>query len=455
MKLAMHVATAGILAFATVAASSNATSSSGSKSTLLAATPDCAMPCFLQGFHSGNCTLADLTDCVCTNTPLQARVSACVQVACTFQQQVETAYISQELCHGYPIPERRRFSRVFSIVLPTISAIIVALRCLARLLVTRQLWWDDWTALMALFFLFVSCACGFASAELGFGLHYWNIEPGKGKTILQLFYVMQMIYIFVQFFAKASICCFFARVFIDRQFHLYIRAFVIFMMTAATMFLFLVMFQCLPIQSIWDRTVEGHCLSLSGIGFGGAALSIFEDLVLFIMPIPELLKLQLGPKKKLALVFMFGIASVACIASMIRLKYLISYANTFDSTWDNVDVVLWSSIELNLAIVCGSLPALRPLFKKIPGLLSTVKETAQSEYRRRSQMPSNAAKSFHSRQSRQSHMLSSEASQLKALASKPSPHGKTMHVMTEADEPADNHSREELRRDWVSDTTPS
>ncbi|KAL0938567.1 CFEM domain containing integral membrane protein [Colletotrichum truncatum] len=51
---------------------------------------------------------------------------------------------------------------------------------------------------------------------------------------------------------------------------------------------------------------------------------------------------------------------------MIRIKYLVSYAEySFDPTWDNVDVVIWSLIEVNFAMICGSLPMLRPICSKI------------------------------------------------------------------------------------------
>lgn len=132
------------------------------------------MPCFIDGFHAGQCSLTNLADCVCTNVPLQAGVSQCVQTSCEFGEQygtilgpasfsswhqdstrlltlnIDTALVSQELCQGYPTESRRRYSRIFSIALPTISATVVGLRCLARYTVAQKLWWDDWSALMAL-----------------------------------------------------------------------------------------------------------------------------------------------------------------------------------------------------------------------------------------------------------------------------------------------------------------
>ncbi|KXH27533.1 integral membrane protein [Colletotrichum salicis] len=235
----MRVATVLLFAAATQAAVSSLNSTEITK--LLATTPKCAMPCFVDAFHSGNCTLDGLTDCVCTNITLQAHASACIQQACEFDDQVATARISQQLCESYPFHERRKFSKVFSIGLPVITILTVALRCLARFQVTNQLWWDDWTALIALAFLIVMSGLGYASmhfsrgskyvvfganlscaldAAMGFGLHYWDIDPGNGKAILQvrqrmrpyatilgqltdvlsqIFYALQMLYIFIQY----------------------------------------------------------------------------------------------------------------------------------------------------------------------------------------------------------------------------------------------------------------
>ncbi|WQF88438.1 Putative extracellular membrane protein, CFEM [Colletotrichum destructivum] len=361
-------------------------SSSTSPTIQLSTIPTCAMQCLVDGFHAGNCTMAALAGCMCTNVPLLAHISECVQKSCDiFADQVATARISQNLCKAYPKQERRRFSKIFAIGLPLITTLVVALRCVARLQVASRLWWDDWTALMALGFLIVMSGLGLANSNLGFGYHYWDIDPGNGKMILQIFYAQQLLYIFVQVFAKASISCFYSRVFTNKRFQLAIKCFLVFLFSHGLMFLLLLAFQCVPVRSIWDRSINGRCFDTAAISYGGAACSILEDFILILMPLPELLKLKLSKRKKSALVFMFGIGSFACIASMVRLKYLVTFVHSFDVTWDNVNLVVWSSIELNLAIICGSLPALRSLFKKIPALLKTVKSSAEGEKSRADQ----------------------------------------------------------------------
>jgi hypothetical protein len=57
--------------------------------------------------------------------------------------------------------------------------------------------------------------------------------------------------------------------------------------------------------------------------------------------------------------------SSACVTSMIRLKYIISYGTSIDLTYDNVDVVIWSVLETFMAIICASLMCLRPLLARL------------------------------------------------------------------------------------------
>ncbi|KAK1975493.1 integral membrane protein [Colletotrichum cereale] len=357
-----------LLIAATARAVANTDSNSTSPTALLSTAPACAY---------GKCTAAGVTDCVCTSVPLQARVSQCVQQACEFPDQIATVHVTQKLCRGYPKQQRRRYSYVFSVALPSLTTVIVALRCMARIKVTKKLWWDDGTALIALAFLIVISGLGLANFNLGYGSHYWDIDPNNGKAILKIFYAQQMVYIFVQTFAKASIACFCSRVFTNKRFQLVIKFFMVFLFTHGFMFLMLLVFQCRPIQSNWDRFIKGQCFNVTAIVYAGAACSILEDVFLIVLPIPELLKLQLNPKKRGALVFMFALGSFACVASVIRLQYLVAFADSYDSTYEQVSTVTWSAVELNLAIICGSLPSLRPLFKKVPVLLSTAKSAAR------------------------------------------------------------------------------
>ncbi|WQF80419.1 Putative extracellular membrane protein, CFEM [Colletotrichum destructivum] len=386
---------------ATAALSQAAATNSTSPSELLANAPECAISCIVDGFMDGGCSLAKAADCVCTNTTLQAHVSQCVQTSCIYEDQVAAAQISRDLCRGYPIEDRRSSTRIPAIVLPAITIAVVLLRCISRIAVAKGMWWDDWIALVTTFFLFASGVIALINHRIGFGLHYWDIDPGKATTILQvrrpldllrwlvianrskqIFYAAQMIYVLVITGAKAALCAFYARVFSHQRFRLATNIFLTCLAIQTPLFVFLIMFQCIPIQAVWDRSIHGRCLNITAISYAGAAVTIIEDLILIAMPIPELMKLQLGLKKKLAVVFLFGFGSFAIIASIIRLKYMVMFSRSYDPTYDFFEVNLWSGIEVNTAIICGSLPALFPLLKKLPGFFKALKNTLEGTWRK-------------------------------------------------------------------------
>ncbi|WAO89006.1 CFEM domain-containing protein [Fusarium falciforme] len=320
-------------------------------------------PCLVKGLENGNCTLTAISECMCTNITVQAELSECVQLSCPFKDQAVASTLSNQICVGYPIESRAQQVKAAAIACAAVTFPIVILRCVARLMVTKRLWWDDWTALVATT----------QNTDLGFGLHFWNVDVANAKTIFQIFYATQILYILIQVSAKASLLAFYSRVFTSRTFRIAVWSAAAFLIGHGVIFLGLVIFQCTPIASVWNRNIEAKCLNLTAIGYAGAVFSIVEDIAILILPIPELLKLQLGGRKKAALLFMFSIGSFACVTSMVRLKYLVSFASTLDATWDNVYVVIWSMIELSCALICASLPALRPLIQMLPGVLSTAR----------------------------------------------------------------------------------
>ena len=54
-------------------------------------------------------------------------------------------------------------------------------------------------------------------------------------------------------------------------------------------------------------------------------------------------------------------AHSVCIASIIRVPY-IAHISLVDQSWSDINGLIWSGAELNLAIVSACLPTLRPLF---------------------------------------------------------------------------------------------
>lgn len=148
---------------------------------------------------------------------------------------------------------------------------------------------------------------------MGFGLHYWHVPGENAVALLKLFYVCQMVYIAVQVFAKVAILALYSRLFPDtiRWFQWSVRGLIAFMFTHGLLFFLLVVFQCLPIESIWNKTIIGKCLPVTAvIGFLGAGLSIAEDFIILFLPLHQLWKLQMDTRKKVGLILLLCVGSL-------------------------------------------------------------------------------------------------------------------------------------------------
>lgn len=179
---------------------------------------------------------------------------------------------------------------------------------------------------------------------------------------------------------KMSILLVYLRIFPGQRFRHAVYGINAVLVFHGILYFLLTALQCLPVDSIWDRYITNRrCINTNAILYSSGMLSIFEDIVILLLPMRQVWRLNIHRRRRLTLLALFSVGSLyvllfhsliqvirltrfsACITSMIRMKYVVQYSTTFDATWDNVDIVVWSSIEQFSAMLCGSLPALRPL----------------------------------------------------------------------------------------------
>jgi hypothetical protein len=152
----------------------------------------------------------------------------------------------------------------------------------------------------------------------------WNSIPAD-TWVQKLFYATQLLYIISKILTKISLLVFFLRVFPQRWFQLATLITIAWVAVHGLVFLLLIAFQCMPIRSIWDMGLEGRCLNQTLIIYVGAGSSIFEDLVILMLPMPCVSGLKIGPAKRFSLMVMF------CVGSLY-VSHFRSYTAIFDST---------------------------------------------------------------------------------------------------------------------------
>lgn len=104
-----------------------------------------------------------------------------------------------------------------------------------------------------------------------------------------------------------------------------------------------------------------------------AVITIVLDFAILLLPIPLVMGLQLSTKQRVAVLTLFGLGFIVCIAGIVQAYYIdVALRKSYDETWDGWPLWVASAVEVDLGILCVSIPAIRPwLAIYVPKLLES------------------------------------------------------------------------------------
>lgn len=118
-----------------------------------------------------------------------------------------------------------------------------------------------------------------------------------------------------------------------------------------------------PIASYWTLLArEGDCIPEGPPLVVQTVVNVVTDLMIYALPIPTLFNLSLPIIQRFGLVVLFSVGGVIVVAGSFR-AYWVHYVlyKTYDATWYGYEIWLWTAIETNTGVICGCIPALKPL----------------------------------------------------------------------------------------------
>ncbi|TLD27843.1 hypothetical protein E2P81_ATG06189 [Venturia nashicola] len=181
---------------------------------------------------------------------------------------------------------------------------------------------------------------------------------------LKDWYAYQMVYPWTLFFVKASILALYHRIFRGTKFCNVIYIVTAFVFTFTLVAFFVNLFECRGnFAQAWSPTFPKGCNNISATYFSNAAINILTDVTILLMPMHAFSQLNMGRRKRFALLGIFMGGGTAVLASIVRLYALWLYSVTQDVSFDAIYILLLSQIEVNMAIISASAPTLRPLFR--------------------------------------------------------------------------------------------
>lgn len=169
---------------------------------------------------------------------------------------------------------------------------------------------------------------------------------------------------------KASILAQYLRIF-DARYTRALCYFMLFLLVPAVAWgIFAGIFLCTPTAKLWNPSLAGHCRSAKSYWLSVAAIDIFLDFAVLVLPMPSIASLHLPRKQKLATIGMFTLGFLVCFVSVARIASVVISSDQGDHVMSGLWAIIWSSVEANVGISCACLLSLKALLTKLfPRLL--------------------------------------------------------------------------------------
>ncbi|ORY07925.1 hypothetical protein BCR34DRAFT_630871 [Clohesyomyces aquaticus] len=258
-----------------------------------------------------------------------------------------------------------------SIVFVTLSTISVGLRLYTRGVLLKTLGTDDLVITVAQFLAIAVSIATCLEAFWGLGRHTEFVPAESVPKQLKALYVVIMTYNAAQTITKISFLIQYRRLFPSPTTQRVCFWFLVFIIAWGVTQEFLLALSCIPLSIIAPNMV-GKCIYTLPIWYLTSSMNIATDFMIFSVPVPPVLKLQMRSKQKIMLCGLFGLGFFTCLISVVRLFTLHKAVDTKDPMWDNAPAAYWTVVELNCGIICACLPTLRALIAKyVPKVLST------------------------------------------------------------------------------------
>lgn len=202
----------------------------------------------------------------------------------------------------------------------------------------------------------------------GLGKDMWTLQAHQITNVLQYYFFGEIFYILALGVTKISILCFYLRVFPSKDFRRIIFGIMWLSVAYTAAFFFATTFQCTPVSyawTQWDGLHTGTCNDIHLQGWIAAGINILLDAIVMILPLKHLVGLNMNIRRKLMVMAMFSVGIIVIVISVLRLYSLVHFANSKNITWDYFEAGYWSLLEIDVSIICGSMPAHRYLVSKL------------------------------------------------------------------------------------------
>ncbi|RDW71688.1 hypothetical protein BP5796_07722 [Coleophoma crateriformis] len=255
---------------------------------------------------------------------------------------------------------------VTSAVLAPLAITAVTLRLIARFRVTRAGSVDDCILFVGLLSVLTCIASVCSQVLFGLGQHLETISPEDLERFFISFWISIISYAISVAATKTSIIFQYFR-FLTKPGPRIACWVILFVVNTYGLFaVFATIFMCNPVQGFWRPAIAKSCLTKDAVWITNSSVSIATDLVILCIPVSTIFGLNIPLCRKIPIFCMFGVGIVACMITILRMSSLLMVARDHDITYINAITATWSIAEITAAIICASVPGIKPIFQRRP-----------------------------------------------------------------------------------------
>ena len=159
---------------------------------------------------------------------------------------------------------------------------------------------------------------------------------------VQLIYSATITYTATVAFAKLTLCLFYRRINPAKTFQAGVWTLLVVCVGSSVGFFFVLLFRCRPMAAAWNPLVpNADCLPSPVIGVITAVVGVVTDVLLFVVPMPTVMRLNMPIRQKLGLAGLFAVGSVALVIGAVRLAIVHPTLESEDPSYAMSNGIIW------------------------------------------------------------------------------------------------------------------
>lgn len=266
-------------------------------------------------------------------------------------------------------PETRgHLGMVVGVLLAVMVTIILAIRLYSRKWLTRGCFGlDDVFIMFAYIPATAYTIIGIVEEDtFEWNRHTWDLEQEYFVPGLQLILVNQILFDLATSLTKLSILALLYRLASasgDRKMTIAVLVSIAIVGFNCFVFIIVSVFQCTPLSEFWELSrLPQHCIDQDAHLRAVNLINTLTDWLVVLLPLKTVLSLNLPSRQISIVLFLFGVGVLASSAGIARCYFAWMLTTNFDFVWNNWSSWFCSALELNIGIICASIPATKPFF---------------------------------------------------------------------------------------------